>query len=156
MVRKSQVEATKKKIVSVFLGAALLFLAACEREKEYCEYHELTGEKLVCVWMTESEYERARAKRDIETIRKAMSYYAMEIGQIPTQEQGITALTEPPKDIDATRYPTHGYLERIVDDPWGSPYEYVVPALRSKDEFDVYSSGPDGAPNTDDDIGNWE
>ena len=45
--------------------------------------------------------------------------------------------------------------EGILIDPWGEPMQYVTPARRSKDKFDIFSKGKDKLENTDDDIGNW-
>jgi hypothetical protein len=37
---------------------------------------------------------------------------------------------------------------RLVPDPWGEPYRLVA----SGEEVRVFSNGPDGEPDTDDDI----
>ena len=36
------------------------------------------------------------------------------------------------------------------------PYNYVVPGKHNPTGYDLYSSGPDRTPGTDDDIGNWD
>ena len=41
-------------------------------------------------------------------------------------------------------------------DPWGKDYQYTVPGTHNPKNFDLFSPGPDGLPNTTDDIGNWE
>jgi general secretion pathway protein G len=51
---------------------------------------------------------------------------------------------------------TGGYLERLMNDPWGTPYQYLNPGLRG--EIDIFSLGADGAPGgegNDADIGSW-
>ena len=63
---------------------------------------------------------------------------------------------EPPKDLrvllEIDRNNNEPYLaggERSLDDPWGSPYRLVCEGKRWR----VVSNGPDGVPNTADDIG---
>ncbi len=94
-------------------------------------------------------------KTDFAAITSALRLYTMKAGRMPTQEQGLRALVEPPsagpspkswarqmKDLDA------------LMDPWGNMYQYRYPGLKN-DEFDVYSLGPDRTDGTEDDIGNW-
>ena len=65
-------------------------------------------------------------------------------------------MSEPPKDlrvlleIDSNN--NEPYLaggERFLDDPWGNRYRLVCEGKRWR----VVSNGPDGVPNTEDDIG---
>lgn len=46
--------------------------------------------------------------------------------------------------------------ESVITDPWGHRYILVTPAKRSKDRYDIFSTGPDGQEGTQDDIGNWQ
>lgn len=56
-----------------------------------------------------------------------------------------------PKSLDDLK----GILEEdAMIDPWGNQYKYVVPAKRSKDKYDLYSTG-DKVEDETDDIGNW-
>jgi len=41
-----------------------------------------------------------------------------------------------------------------IIDPWGNEYQYMSPG-RDGRRFDIWSFGPDGIPDTDDDIGSW-
>ena len=68
------------------------------------------------------------------------------------------ALVSPP---DSEPRPTHykpgGYMKSVRNDPWGNPYQYVSPGMRS--EFDLFSFGSDGQSGGDGaaaDIGNWD
>ena len=48
------------------------------------------------------------------------------------------------------------YLEKLPNDPWGHPYQYLNPGLHG--EVDILSLGADGAPGgdgADADIGSW-
>ena len=44
------------------------------------------------------------------------------------------------------------YLRELRPDPWGNPYNYVPPTDILKANYQIFSSGPDGIPNTDDDV----
>jgi general secretion pathway protein G len=54
----------------------------------------------------------------------------------------LRALTAPPAvEPLAPNWKTGGYLERLPNDPWGSPYQYTNPGTKS--EIDVFSFGAD-------------
>ena len=58
---------------------------------------------------------------------------------------------------EAPNWKGNGYLERLPNDPWKHPYQYLQPGLHG--EFDVLSLGADGMPGgegNDADIGSWE
>ena len=64
-------------------------------------------------------------------------------------------MSEPPKDLrvllEIDRNNNEPYLaggERFLDDPWGNPYRLVCEGKRWR----VVSNGPDGVPDTVDDI----
>lgn len=40
------------------------------------------------------------------------------------------------------------YVKQIQPDPWKNPYNYKVTGT----EYEIFSSGPDGTPNTEDDV----
>ena len=44
----------------------------------------------------------------------------------------------------------------VPTDPWGNEYQYAYPPERGKGDFpDIWSWGPDGEDDTEDDITNW-
>lgn len=47
-------------------------------------------------------------------------------------------------------------LDKVPLDPWEHPYIYVFPGRHNPTGYDLSSAGPDGTPNNDDDIRNWE
>lgn len=95
-----------------------------------------------------------KAATDIVTLENAMDMYKLNNHKYPTTEQGLDALVSAP-DIDPMpkNYPEGGYIKRLPMDPWDAPYELLSPGENGK--FDIYSVGPDGEPDTEDDIGNW-
>jgi general secretion pathway protein G len=98
------------------------------------------------------------AKQDIASIVQALKLYKLDNLRYPTTEQGLQALvTKPSLPPIPTNWKGNGYLERLPNDPWGHPYQYLQPGLHG--EIDVMSLGADGAPGgegNDADIGSWE
>jgi len=93
------------------------------------------------------------ARQDISSIYQALKLYRLDNGRYPTAEQGLRALVERPSaDMPGWR----SYLERLPNDPWGHPYQYLNPGVQG--EIDVFSLGADNRPGGeggDADIGSW-
>jgi general secretion pathway protein G len=86
------------------------------------------------------------AKADIQNILAALKIYRLDNGRYPTSEQGLKSLTEKPGvDPIPNNWKVGGYLDRLRDDPWGHPYQYLNPGLRGA-EIEVISFGRDGQP----------
>lgn len=98
------------------------------------------------------------AKQDIAAIQQALKIYRLHNLRYPTTEQGLQALVvRPASGPVPNNWKTGGYLERLPNDPWGTPYQYLNPGVHG--EIDVYSLGADGAPGgegNDADIGSWQ
>ena len=98
------------------------------------------------------------AKQDIAAIHQALKLYRLDNLRYPTTEQGLAALVEKPTTGPIpNNWKAGGYLERLPNDPWGAPYQYLNPGVHA--EIDIYSLGADGAPggeNNDADIGSWQ
>jgi len=98
------------------------------------------------------------AKHDIATIVQALKLYRLDNGRYPTTDQGLAALvSRPTMPPLPPNWKPNGYLERLPQDPWRNPYQYLNPGLRG--EIDVFSFGADGQPGgtgVDADIGSWD
>lgn len=97
-----------------------------------------------------------KARTDIATLEQALDAYRLDMRSYPTLEQGLTALTERPSNVNGN-YREGGYVRRLPEDPWGNPYQYVYPGDNGL--FDVFSLGRDGregGEGLDADIGNWQ
>ena len=96
-----------------------------------------------------------RARADLATFGSALRTYELNGGFLPTTEQGLNALVERPSSRPA---PTSWVqvMKKVNLDPWGNPYGYRKPGTKDKGGYDVFSNGPDGLPDTADDIGNWD
>ncbi len=99
----------------------------------------------------------AAAKSDIAVIMQQLKLYRLDNAVYPSTDQGLTALTvKPTTNPLPTNWKSGGYLERLPNDPWGRPYQYLNPGL--KGEIDVFSLGADGQPGgegSNGDIGSW-
>lgn len=98
------------------------------------------------------------ARNDVAAIVQALKLYRLDNQRYPTAEQGLAALvTRPTAGPPPMNWKPNGYLERLPNDPWGHPYQYLNPGLRG--EIDVFSLGADGQPGgsgADADVGSWE
>jgi general secretion pathway protein G len=103
------------------------------------------------------EARQVAAKQDVASLMQALKLYRLDNKRYPNTEQGLQALiAKPSSGPAADNWKAGGYLERLPQDPWGKPYQYLNPGLRG--EIDVFSFGADGQPGgegTDIDIGNW-
>ena len=101
---------------------------------------------------------RVAATQDISTVMQALKLYRLDNGRYPTSEQGLRALVEKPTaDPIPNNWKDGGYLERLPNDPWGNPYQYLNPGVHG--EIDVLSYGADGkagGEGNDADIGSWQ
>jgi len=97
----------------------------------------------------------AKAKGDINGLKTALMMYRARNGFYPTTEQGLKALVSKPDSEPRPRNWVPSFNE-MPRDAWQSEYIFEYPAKRSKDEYDLYSPGPDRKPNTPDDLGNWQ
>ena len=96
------------------------------------------------------------ARTDITNIMQALKLYRLDNQRYPTAEQGLQSLITKP-----TAGPVPGnwklYLEKLPNDPWGRPYQYLNPGI--KGEVDVMSFGADGQSGGEGknaDVGSWQ
>jgi general secretion pathway protein G len=98
------------------------------------------------------------AKSDIAAIMQALKLYRLDNQRYPTAEQGLAALvSRPATEPVPPNWKPNGYLDKLRNDPWGQPYQYLNPGL--KGEIDVFSQGGDGkrgGSGPDADIGSWD
>ena len=98
-----------------------------------------------------------KARADISQLESALEMFRLNMLRYPTTEEGLDALVEAPGDRSLEgRFPEGGFINRLPDDPWGNPYQYLSPGEHGR--FDVYSLGADGrlgGEGRDADIGNW-
>lgn len=86
----------------------------------------------------------------------SLAAYQLNVGQLPTSEQGLMALRQAPTGLPsgAWRGP---YSKDDPVDPWGNPYRYRYPGTHNIGGYDIWSVGPNGVDENGegDDIRNW-
>lgn len=98
--------------------------------------------------------DRQKVNSDLVALESALDMYKLDNSRYPTTEQGLSALVNKPSVQPEPRsYPAGGYIRRLPQDPWGANYQLLSPGQHG--QIDVFSYGPDGIPDTEDDIGNW-
>ena len=96
------------------------------------------------------------ARTDVHNVMQALKLYKLDNLRFPTAEQGLQALVARPTTAPA---PTNWkpYLEKLPNDPWGRPYQYLNPGVQG--EMDVMScgaGGQSGGEGKNADIGSWQ
>ena len=98
--------------------------------------------------------DRQKVVSDLVALEGALDMYKLDNSRYPTTEQGLQALVSAPSaEPHARNYPEGGYIRRLPQDPWGSDYQLLIPGQHG--QVDIFSLGPDGVPESNDDIGNW-
>jgi general secretion pathway protein G len=75
------------------------------------------------------------AKMEIAKICEALDAFYSHFDRYPTAEEGIAVLAAKTADFP------DGLLNKVPNDPWGNPYEYVVPG--SNGPYEVICYGGD-------------
>ena len=94
----------------------------------------------------------------IRAMETPLETFNTDIGRYPTTEEGLGALLSPPPTLTNPAKWSGPYVKENVSgfDPWDNPYQYEYPGRRSSTSYDLWSSGPDGISDTDDDICSWK
>lgn len=84
------------------------------------------------------------AKQSIERLSGVLDLYDLDMGSYPTTEQGLSALVKRPAGAENWNGP---YLrgDAVPVDAWGRPYIYRSPSERGQHDYDLCSTGPNGA-----------
>jgi len=102
--------------------------------------------------------EKARisaAMAQVSVFKTALGAFEREVGRFPTEAEGLRALIERPSNLPEG-VDWEVFLEESVipKDPWGQEYVYRYPGRVNTHGYDLFSLGPDGREDTDDDVGN--
>jgi len=108
---------------------------------------------------TQKKADIQAAKTQIGMLKAALERYALDCKTYPTTDQGLQALIEKPADMDeSVPWGPEAYINatELPRDPWGHDYHYEYPPTHgSGDSPDIWSAGPDGEEDTEDDIVSW-
>jgi general secretion pathway protein G len=101
------------------------------------------------------------AKQMVTETARAVDLYKVNMNTLPTTEEGLAALCQPPEDEAAKAKWRGPYLKdgKIPVDPWGQELKYERPEAglgeATGPAYKVWSTGPDKTDQTDDDIKSW-
>ena len=116
--------------------------------------------------------DRDNAASQIGALKGCLNMYHLDMKKFPSTEEGLGALVSQPAgavdevvSLDGAEPSAAAsakwdgpYTEtgELPTDPWGNLYSYEYPPTRGKGDFpDIWSLGPDGQDNTEDDICSW-
>ena len=95
-------------------------------------------------------------KAQVRAFKTPLLHYRMDIGDFPSNSDGLQALRTLPSGLPSPSKWRGPYLDtEVPPDPWGNSYHYEYPGKYQTDLPDIWSYGPDQMDGTDDDIGNW-
>lgn len=91
----------------------------------------------------------------IQNLVSAIDIYKLDVGQYPSQAEGLQALLTRPANAERWNGP---YVKSasVFLDPWGNAYLYRVPGEHG--DFDLFTLGADkanGGTGENQDVGNW-
>jgi general secretion pathway protein G len=102
-----------------------------------------------------TDAEISKAQADIRMWETNMIRYKTKALILPTQQQGLESMVTKPTVEPIPRNWLQMAKPEALTDPWGRKYQYRNPGKRNPSGYDIFSLGPDGQENTDDDVGNW-
>lgn len=84
------------------------------------------------------------AETQVNMLRGAIHTFRLDVGRLPTEEEGLAVLLRKPTDSDISEFWEGPYVDGDVPlDPWNRPYIYELqPSLT--EEFSLYTYGADG------------
>lgn len=86
------------------------------------------------------------AETQVKMLRGAVETFRLDMGRLPTAEEGLAVLFTAPSDPRAAERWRGPYLDEAVPlDPWDHPYQYAIPG-RDGQPFALFSLGADRAP----------
>lgn len=97
-----------------------------------------------------------KVKTDIRNLESSLMRYKLDNFVYPTTDQGLEALVAKPAGSPEPKN-WRPYMDRLPEDPWGQPYQYLSPG--NKSDIDIFSFGADGQLGGEEinaDIGNWD
>jgi len=94
---------------------------------------------------------RSAALTQIANFKNALSMYEVDNGDVPSTQQGLQALIEPPSGSPQPRNWKGPYLNDVTSvpkDPWGNEYHYEAPGPNGQ-SFYIVTYGEDGREGGD-------
>jgi general secretion pathway protein G len=114
----------------------------------------LVGTRL---WRNVATAKATTAKAQIETFENAIEQFRLDVGRLPTQEEGLQSVRIRPPSLDESKWKGPYLQKELPLDPWGNPYVYRMPGQHG--DYDILSYGRDGhegGDGEDADVVSWK
>jgi general secretion pathway protein G len=114
----------------------------------------LVGTRL---WRNVATAKATTAKAQIETFENAIEQFRLDVGRLPTQEEGLQSVRVRPPSLDESKWKGPYLQKELPLDPWGNPYVYRMPGQHG--DYDILSYGRDGhegGDGEDADVVSWK
>jgi|LakMenEpi03Aug12_release.lakeMendotaPanAssembly.Ray.scaffolds.fasta_scaffold648404_2 general secretion pathway protein G len=112
------------------------------------------------VLKTQDKADLKITQTQISNLEQALDFYKNDVRSYPTTEEGLGSLMKKPAEEGRGNNWAGPYLDEdaLPADPWGNAFRYEFPPTRgaSTDKPNIWSAGPDGQDETEDDIVNWK
>jgi general secretion pathway protein G len=103
--------------------------------------------------------EGSSAQIQMQNIEDALEAFRVDMRRYPTEDEGVAVLwNREMLDVEDESLMGNwaGYLkDPIPTDPWGNEWQYTDEAQVEGRAYELWSFGPDGEEDTDDDIRSW-
>jgi len=96
-----------------------------------------------------------RVDGDFSAYGAGLDTYKINAGNYPTTAQGLKALIEKPSSSPIPKRWVQ-ISTKLNQDPWGNDYRYRRNGKKDSSRYEIISNGPDGNPDSDDDISSQE
>ncbi|MBN2063185.1 MAG: type II secretion system major pseudopilin GspG [Sedimentisphaerales bacterium] len=96
-----------------------------------------------------SQAESARqklVKPRMALLEQSLTAFWTDCGRFPNQTEGLAALLKEPSGLTG-KWKGPYAREDILLDPWGNPFEYIIPGKDNINSYDLISRGRDGKPS---------
>lgn len=93
----------------------------------------------------------------VKSIESGLDMFYLDYRRYPNEEEGLAVLWDKEQlDPDADEAKWQKYLdEPLPNDPWGNEWGYRGEDPEYGEKYDLWSNGPDGEEDTEDDIKSW-
>lgn len=114
----------------------------------------------VAVFQRQDDAKLNLARTDLNILKQALNQFRFDFERYPTDDEGIAVLwsTETlDPDADETKWKGPYLTEPIPLDRWDNEWGYRgdEPEYGPENGYDLWSNGPDGEEDTEDDITSW-
>jgi general secretion pathway protein G len=97
------------------------------------------------------------AQTQLNNIEQALEFFELDYRRVPNEEEGLAVLWDKElldPDSDETKWKKY-LSEPLPKDPWGNDWGYRGEDPEYGEKYDLWSNGPDGEEDSEDDIVAW-